>query len=132
MKRLAMVLLTGLVLAGCGTSAATYRDPAGMYNEVDSATTFYYPVTATVAIHDNGFSPAALRVPVNTTIDWVNDTRGDRSVTWTGGNEPNFQSGPLAPGQSFEIRMTGDGPVTYRSGKFNGAIQVGYPRRPKL
>src|SRR5436190_21753592 len=109
-----MVLLTGAVLAGCGTSAATYAQPTGMYNEVDSSSTFYYPRFVTVAIRDNGFSPAALRVPVNTTIDWVNDTTGTRSVTWTGGDAPNFQSGPLAPGQGFAIRMTGDRPVTYR------------------
>jgi plastocyanin len=127
-----MVLLTGAVLAGCGTSVATSAQPAGMENDADSGTTFYYPRFVTVAIHDNGFSPATLRVPVNTTIDWVNDSGSDRSVTWTGGNVPNFQSGSLRPGQSFEIRMTGDGPVTYRSGKLRGGIQVGYPRRPKL
>ena len=127
-----MVLLTGAVLAGCGTSAATYAQPAGMHDEADGGPSFHYPRIVRVAIHDNGFSPAALRVPVNTTINWVNDTSGTRSVTWTGGNVPNFQSGPLAPGQGFAIRMTGDGPVRYTSGAFNGVIAVGYPLRPKL
>jgi plastocyanin len=132
MRRIAMVVLTGAVLAGCGTSAASYHDPAGMYNEMGSSSTFYYPLIAKVAIRDSGFSPSALRVPVNTTIDWVNDATHEETVTWTGGNVPNFQSPPLRPGQSFEIRMTGNGPVTYTSGEFNGSVQVGYPLRPKL
>lgn len=132
MRRIAKVVVMGAAmaaLAGCGSSAATYALPDGMYQPGNISMPFHDPLTATVAIHDNGFSPAQVRVPVNTTIVWVNDSTRAQSLTWTGGNEPNFQSGPIPPGKSFEIRMMGDGPMSYTSGKFNGGVHVGYPTR---
>ncbi len=102
-----------------------------MYNEMGSESTFYYPVRQTVVIRDDGISPAHLTVPVNTTIQWVNEGTRKHSVTWTGGRVTHFESGALKPGQSFEIRMAGDGPVTYSSGAYKGGIGVGLSASPK-
>jgi hypothetical protein len=79
-----------------------------------------------------GYGVNPLVVPVNTTVTWVNNDTVNHTVTATDGS---FDSGTLAPGQSFSMTFVADGYYTYSStidgtNAMSGAVQVGNAASP--
>lgn len=76
----------------------------------------YEPSTAQVSIQSFAFTPDTILISVGTTVRWTNNDSLDHTVTSINGtvtsNSESFDSGPLAPGESFEHRF--DVPGTYR------------------
>jgi plastocyanin len=63
-----------------------------------------------VAIRSNAFDPSALTVNVGDKVIWTNSSTGVHNVTDGGGE---FQSGSLAPGQTFPHTFTAAKSYTY-------------------
>ncbi|WP_052374236.1 cupredoxin domain-containing protein [Methanobacterium sp. SMA-27] len=77
-----------------------------------SGCTFKQPTNDTVVIQNEGFSPSALIVPVNTTVTWINkDPVTQNLVSDTG----LFESGNLSNGQSFNYTFNQTGSYHYYS-----------------
>ena len=77
-----------------------------------SGCTFKQPTNDTVVIQNEGFSPSALIVPVNTTVTWINkDPVTQNLVSDTG----LFESGNLSNGQSFNYTFNQTGSYHYHS-----------------
>ena len=87
MRRLT-ILMTVIAVAVAGT--ATSASSAG-----EGAST---SATAAVAIGDNFFKPAKLRVKPRTTVNWTNNGSTQHTVTQLGGG---FDSGNLGSGERF-------------------------------
>lgn len=71
--------------------------------------------TLTVNIMDNGYDPNAVSVKVGSTVTWVNKGTSVHTVTSNPGYIPTFDSGGLAPGQSFSYNFTTPGSFGYHS-----------------
>src|SRR5262249_17002474 len=65
--------------------------------------------TAAVAMVDDRFVPNALTVAAGTTVVWTNTGQDWHSVA---GFDGSFESGRIAPGESFSLRF--DHPGTYQ------------------
>ena len=70
------------------------------------------PVQApvTVNIHDDAFDPAQLDIAPGTTVTWVNNDDEAHTVT---ADDGLFDSGRLAPGDSYSVWFDGSGTVAY-------------------
>jgi plastocyanin len=73
-----------------------------------------------VGIESTGFVPAALLLQAGGTVRWTNHTDAVQTVTSDANTMqvvagPAFDSGPLAPGQSFEFRFDVPGTYAYHS-----------------
>ncbi len=83
----------------------------------------------TVTIQNGVFNPQTIEVPSGSTVVWTNE--GDTNQTVTGlGLEANFDSGLLAPGESFEWMFFTPGAYNYTSqtgGGVQGTVIVGAP-----
>lgn len=80
------------------------------------------PPAVTIAITANGFVPAVVEVAPGSIIEWVNLDVKDR-----GANSPLWDSGLLAPGQSYRTIVAQPGSHTYRDAagiSGDGAIVV--------
>lgn len=79
----------------------------------------------TVSITDSGYVPNTLTVPVGTTVGWTNDGLTDQTVS-ANGEAAFFDSGLLAPGDTFSYTFSDAGNYTYQSmiGGFVGEIIV--------
>ena len=79
---------------------------------------------AEVEIGDGGFDPETVEVDVREPIVWTNTTDGDVSLA---GEDPVWESGPIAPGETFSIEITQAGTYEYGSedGSLMGEIVVG-------
>jgi plastocyanin len=76
----------------------------------------------------SGFSPQTITVVlgVNSTVTWINDDTAHQTVTSSSGAEP-FNSGDLAPQQSFTFTFTKTGTFSYVSiyyGWMRGTVVV--------
>lgn len=77
--------------------------------------------TVRIEISALGFEPPLVNVPVGAVIEWVNVDVADHSATRlpaegmavTAADDPAWDSGALAPGQSYKTRVTGVGMFTY-------------------
>lgn len=70
------------------------------------------PMQATVTVGDGGFSPATITVALGATVSWVNQGTAVHTAT----SAPDFfDSGGLAPGQSYSFTFTRPGAYTYVS-----------------
>lgn len=81
----------------------------------------------TVTVQDGSFNPQTLEVPAGGTVVWINEGNMTQTVTGTG-LESNFDSGLLAPGETFEWMFTAPGTYNYTSqtaAGMNGTIIVG-------
>jgi plastocyanin len=77
-----------------------------------SGCTFKQATNDTVIIQNEGFSPSALIIPVNTTVIWINkDPVIQNIVSDTG----LFESGNLSNGQSFNHTFNQTGSYHYHS-----------------
>lgn len=65
---------------------------------------------ASVAMTKQSFEPAQLSVAPGTTIVWTNNDDIPHSVT---ADDKRFDSGALAPGQTFRWKADGAGAVSY-------------------
>jgi plastocyanin len=64
-----------------------------------------------VAYRDITIHPGPLRVKAGSTVRWTNYDPIEHTVTSEGG--PQHFSSPLAPGASFEVKLTHPGLVDY-------------------
>src|SRR5262245_10912220 len=63
-----------------------------------------------VSISNFAFDPAETEVPAGSEVTWTNRDRTQHTVT---AGDGSFDSGPLEPGDTFSVRVNGNGPVTY-------------------
>jgi plastocyanin len=89
-----LVAATAAILVGVGAPAA----PAQSHHGVE--------------IREDAFAPDYLEVRVGDGVAWLNQSEGPHSVT---SDDGTFDSGPLDPGQRFEIRFEAEGTYPYRS-----------------
>jgi len=98
MRRLTILTtVIALAVAGAATSASSAGDASKS-------------ATAAVAIGDNFFKPAKLRVKPRTTVNWTNNGSNPHTVTQVGGG---FDSGNLSSGQKFSRTFKGLGKFSY-------------------
>ena len=69
--------------------------------------------TAEVDIPDISFAPDSLTVKPGTTVTWTNSDDIPHTVTKDGGPGAEFDSGNLAPGDTFEQTFDAKGKVDY-------------------
>lgn len=79
---------------------------------------------AKVTIGDDGFTPESVNVDIRESITWTNATDADVSLV---GRDPNWESGPIEPGGTFQIKITENGRYSYATedGSLEGTITVG-------
>ncbi len=77
-----------------------------------SGCTFKQATNDTVIIENDGFSPSALIVPLNTTVIWINNDPVKQNIVSDTGL---FESGNLSNGQSFNYTFNQTGSYHYHS-----------------
>jgi plastocyanin len=115
MKILAIVLVLGLVLAGCaqtgnpGTPSGNATSPTPPAGNASGGSGI--PAgpgnTVTVKIQGFAFNPADVSVSQGDTVEWVNEDGAPHIVKFAG-----FESGTLAQGGKFSHTFT-EGPGEY-------------------
>ncbi len=122
MRSLLALVVLSLALAGCASTGN---------NATPSTPSTSTPVSSTPAasadVHIKGFafSPASYPEEVGGTVSWVNDDSVAHTVT---ADDGSFDSGPLAPGQTFTHTFATAGTVAYHCkihGGMNATIVVG-------
>lgn len=78
---------------------------------------------ADVVLGPDGFEPEAVTVEPGEQILWVNDTTAPQTII---GEDGSWDSGPLAPGETFSVDLRTTGPVAYgtEDGVHLGQIEV--------
>jgi plastocyanin len=100
-------LTIGLVIASLGTGLAACGGAA------DEPATVQPPTAGgtTVSVQDNTFDPGTLKIEVGDTVEWTND--GGIAHTVTGTGVAGFDSGSLAPGETFSFTAEKAGTISY-------------------
>lgn len=114
---LAIAALAGLSACG-GYDEPSATKAAAPAKEAASATE--------VAVKDNSFAPASLKVKVGETITFKNS--GAIAHTVTAGDGADFDSGTLEPGATFEVKTSKAGSISYLCSfhpGMRGSIEVG-------
>jgi plastocyanin len=129
-------LALGLVAVGCGGD-----DDGGSSDSGGAATTEQTATTekqasgggaaagkqVAVKIVDIDFDPQAETVKKGVTVKWTNTGKLPHTVTKEDGPGPNFDSGTLQPGDTFEETFTTPGEIAYHCtihSNQNGSITV--------
>ncbi|RXA21793.1 copper-binding protein [Methanosarcina sp. MSH10X1] len=111
-----IVLLGAFLAIGCADTA----DEGEVGEEVTPVETPVTPVSAVtpqpldegeiveVTIEDSAFNPQSVEISAGDTVRWTNRDSVDHSATG-----PTFNSGIIAPGQSFEFLFTDAGTYNY-------------------
>jgi plastocyanin len=105
-------LTIGLVIASLGTGLAACGgygdDPAPATAPAAKA-----PASGgtAVSVQDNTFDPGTIKVKVGDTVEWTNEGGIAHTVTATGGAD--FDSGSLAPGDTFSFTADKAGTISY-------------------
>lgn len=94
MRRSAIVLVVGLILAGWGSAFAQQ--------------------VVVVDIRDFAFEPHEVKVSNGATVRWVNRDPAPHSIAMEGGRPGN--SGQLDPGREHAVTFSEAGRFTYRCG----------------
>jgi plastocyanin len=105
------------------TAMATQARPAG---HADLRSPFVVADGQVVIAHMK-FTPKILRVPLGTTVVWVNQANGFHTST---GNKGAWDSGPIAPGTTFSVTFDTPGTFAYHckfAHKMVGQIKVKAP-----
>jgi plastocyanin len=71
----------------------------------------------TIKMVGTTFNPKEITVPVGTTVVWENTSSFSHTIT---ADDDSFDSGPLGPGDTFEVTFTQAGEVPYHC-EFHGA-----------
>ncbi|MCT8336420.1 hypothetical protein FKB36_02640 [Methanoculleus sp. Afa-1] len=118
-------MTTATTLAGGETPMATATTPVTGATETPPGPPAALVADETVSITDSGYVPNTLTVPVGTTVGWTNDGSTNQTVS-ANGEAGFFDSGLLAPGDTFSYTFNGVGNYTYQSmtGGFEGEIIV--------
>ncbi len=117
----ALAALGTAAVAGCGGGNGNAMPPPAVANPGATATTAHAPgVNARirlidVAIRHDGFHPRVVPVRPGVPVRWTNRDKRTHTVTSTRDSPQQFDSGPLAPGESFRITTKRRGRFTYRS-----------------
>ena len=115
----------GLAIAALGGVSACggYDEPAAAPAKAAAPA----PQSATkVAVQDNSFAPASVKVKVGETITFENSGAIAHTVTATDGAD--FDSGTLEPGGTFEFKASKAGSIGYICSfhpGMRGSIEVG-------
>lgn len=134
MKTIIALLVLGILLFGCasynnapgtapGTSNQSAPQPGGTPNASGTPSGGSGAAAVTVHIKDFAFNPADVTVNKGDTVVWVNDDNVPHIVKF-----PDFQSGTLATGDSFEHRFDAAGEYAYVCGihaSMQGKVTVG-------
>lgn len=127
-------LVLGLVAVGCGDDDSDSGDSGNATTAEQTATTEKQASgggaaakQVAVEIVDIDFDPQATTVKKGVTVKWTNTGKLPHTVTKEEGPGPDFDSGTLQPGDTFEETFTTPGEIAYHctihSGQ-NGAITV--------
>jgi plastocyanin len=130
-------LVLGLVAVGCGgDDDSDSGDSGGATTAEQTATTEKKQAAGggaaagkqvAVAIVDIDFDPKDATVKKGVTVKWTNTGKLPHTVTKEDGPGPDFDSGTLQPGDTYEETFTTPGKIAYHctihSGQ-NGAITV--------
>jgi plastocyanin len=95
----------------CFAAAALGLAACGGYDQPAASTAPTPASEAAVTIGDNSFTPANLKVSVGETVTFENDGAIAHTVTATDGAD--FDSGSIAPGDTFTFTPTKAGTVSY-------------------
>ena len=113
-------LALGLVAVGCGDdddsgdggSAATTEQPATTEKQASGdGAAAGKPVA--IEIVDNDYDPKDETVPSGATVKWTNTGDLPHTVTKEDGPGPDFDSGTLQPGDTYEETFTTPGEIAY-------------------
>ena len=113
MRKLIVVAALTLVVAACGTPAATGTPPAERPGG-----------TAAVTIADFAYDPATANVTVGSTVTWTNDDNVPHTVTFDGGAD----SGSMGTGATFQQTFNEAGTFAYGCTihpSMSGTVSVG-------
>jgi plastocyanin len=121
MKKLLALLIACLALtvAACGDDDDDNGDSGGGGAATTEQTDTGAPPAgggggaAEVDIPDISFAPDELTVKAGTTVTWTNSDDIPHTVTKDAGPGPEFDSGNLAPGDTFEQTFDAEGTVDY-------------------
>ena len=94
-----------IAIAGCGSSGGTGSTSSSSSAAPKGSTTH------AVTIKDYTFKPAAITVPVGTTVDFKNEDSTAHTATST--ESGAFESGAIQPGKSGSITLKKAGTFTY-------------------
>lgn len=123
-RSIATLAGAALLLAACGPSGASATPtplPAASAAPVPSPAS----ATTAVSISDFAFQPAALTVPIGTTITWTNGGATQHTVT---ADDDSFDSGTLAVGATYSTTAHLAGTIAYHCAihsQMKGTIVVG-------
>jgi LPXTG-motif cell wall-anchored protein len=80
-------------------------------------------LAAEIALTDDGFEPDEVTVDVGETVVWTNETDSEQTIV---GQDGSWDSGPLAPGETFSVSLRSEGTVDYgtEDGEHEGQIVV--------
>src|SRR5947209_13091140 len=110
-------LTIAALVAWAGAKAPAATDEASGGRPTSAALASPCPVApadgaAHIVISGFAFCPAATTVEAGTEVTWINEDAAPHTATFDGESlQPPFDSGPLAPGQAFTVRV--DVPGTY-------------------
>ncbi len=128
-------LVLGLVAVGCGDDDSDSGDSGNATTTEQTATTEKQASgggaaagkQVAVEIVDIDFDPKDETVKKGVTVKWTNTGKLPHTVTKEEGPGPDFDSGTLQPGDTFEETFTTPGKIAYHctihSGQ-NGSITV--------
>jgi plastocyanin len=114
----AAIVLVAVLAGACGGSSGNDATPAALRHVVDlrAKTSGSYPEVR-VAVQDNTFQPAAIRIKPGTTVRWENQGRGPHDLlpndaTQDFGGPFGIGGDKFEPGAAYEFRF--DTPGVYR------------------
>ena len=126
-------LALGLVAVGCGGDDDDSGDGGSAATTEQTATTEKQAgggaagKQVAVEIVDIDFDPKQVTVPKGATVKWTNTGNLPHTVTKDDGPGPDFDSGTLQPGDTYEETFTTPGEIAYlctiHSGQ-NGSLTV--------
>lgn len=106
-----LVAGASLILAACSQPVANASAPTPMVMPTTAAAVAATPVaTTSVTIQNFAFSPAAIVVPVGTTVTWNNQDLEEHTVT---ARDKTFDSDVVGSGKSFSFTFTRAGTYDY-------------------
>jgi plastocyanin len=114
------VLALGLVAAGCGDdddssgdggSAATTEQTATTEKQASGGGSAGKQIA--IEVVDIDFDPKDATVPKGATVKWTNTGNLPHTVTKQDGPGPDFDSGTLQPGDTYEETFTTPGKIAY-------------------
>jgi plastocyanin len=112
MKRILLVVgVVALVATGCGDddTGSTTTAPGAVITTVTAGTTEAPDDTTAVSISGFAFGPAALTVPVGTTVRWTNQD----NVAHTATADDRSWDGSVSSGGTFEFTFSSPGTFPY-------------------